>query len=266
MSCELLFLGVGDSQGVPRWWCDCSVCHEARSTGVNLRTRPSVILRETLESGLRHTLIDAAPELRLQLTRERITGIDTLIITHAHNDHIMGLGDLADMVRWTGRTLPVYAPAEVIPQVTTRFPYIAPSNYAERLPFVALEHAQPQVADYTIQAHKVPHGFNGFSYALRFDSSQHSFAYISDSLDLTDLSPWQGLDLLILGTSFYFEPAKRWHRSIYHVVEAVDLIAELKPRHTIFTHMGHGIDIRKPAPPGTRYAWDGLRISLTASD
>lgn len=266
MSCELLFLGAGDSQGVPRWWCDCSVCQEARATGVNLRTRPSVILRETLATGLRHTLIDAAPELRLQLTREGITAIDALIITHAHNDHIMGVGDLADMVRWTGRTLPVYAPAEVIPQVTTRFPYIAPSNYAERLPFVALEDAQPQVAGYTIQAHKVPHGFNGFSYALRFDSPQHSFAYISDSLDLTDLSPWQGLDLLILGTSFYFEPAHKWQRSIYHVLEAVELIDALKPRHTIFTHMGHGIDTRKSAPPGTRYAWDGLRLSLTAAD
>lgn len=262
VSCELVFLGAGDSQGVPRWWCDCAVCQEARATGRNRRTRPSLLLRESLGGTLRHTLIDAAPELRLQLVREGVRTLEAAIITHAHNDHIMGLGDLADMVRWTGRRLPIYAPAEVIPELQARFPYLAASRYAEHLAFRPLEQAALTVAGYRVQAYRVPHGFNGFAYGLRFDGAQHSFAYIPDSLDLVALEPWQGLELLILGTSFYHEPAPKAQRSIYSVREAQSLVARLRPARTVFTHLGHGVDVRQAAPPGTRYACDGLVLPL----
>jgi phosphoribosyl 1,2-cyclic phosphate phosphodiesterase len=113
---RLRFLGSSDSQGVPRWWCRCSVCTEARTTGLNARSRPSVLL----ESKDERILIDAAPEFRLQITREQITSIDAVIITHAHNDHLLGLGDVADFARWTQHPTPIYAPTEVIPQIQQR--------------------------------------------------------------------------------------------------------------------------------------------------
>ena len=254
----LRFLGSGDSQGVPRWWCGCEVCKEARSTGRNARTRPSILIEAEHET----ILIDAAPELRLQMIRENVKDIDAVLISHAHNDHILGLGDLADMARWTGRTVPIYAPAEVIPQLKERFAYLTQGAYPNLVPFYTFETNSRTFAGYRVHAHKVPHGFNGWSYAFRFEGDNGSWAYVSDSLMLEDLAPWQGLELLILGTSFYKENAPLEKRSVYDVTEALELLELLQPKRALLTHLGHGIDVRRAVPKGVAYAKDGLVIRL----
>ena len=255
---RLVVLGSSDSQGVPRWWCDCSVCQEARRSSLNARTRPSVLL----ESEGERVLVDAAPELRLQLTREGVRDVDAVLITHAHNDHLLGLGDLADQARWTGAATPLYAPLEVLPQLESRFAYLRQGRYPKLVPFQALEGNPRTFAGYHVSAHRVPHGYNGFAYGLRFDGAHGSWAYVPDSLGIRELDPWRGLELLVLGTSFYREDAPYESRSVYDVQEALELLKTLKPKRTVFTHLGHGVDRRKPAPEGTMYAYDGLKLSL----
>ncbi len=252
----LTFLGSADSQGVPRWWCTCSVCAEAKTTGQNARTRPSAAIR-----GDETVLLDASPELRLQCAREGLTGFGAALITHAHNDHILGLGDLGDWGRWTKRRCPVYAPEEVLPQLEARFGYMTSGRYPAHTPFLALETART-FAGYEVRAFKVPHGYNGFAYAFRFSSGNARWGYMPDCLGLQDVAPWRDLDLLVLGASFYEEDAPVETRSVYDVREAAELLRTLQPKRTILTHLGHGIDIRKPAPEGARYAFDGLTVAL----
>jgi len=271
MTPTLRFLGTSDSQGVPRWWCGCAVCEEARTDGRNARTRPSVVIE-----GAESILLDAAPELRLQCSREGLSGLDAALVTHAHavsatgrrasarnrNDHVLGLGDLADWGRWTGAHCPIYAPEEVLPPLRARFGYLGAPSYAARTPFRSVEAAGRTFAGYGVTAVRVPHGFNGFSYAFRFERDGRAWSYMPDCLGLEDLTPWRDLDLLVLGTSFYREDAPLEKRSVYDVQEALALITEPKPMRTIFTHLGHGVDVRKPAPEGTCYAFDGLRVPL----
>jgi len=258
---QLRFLGTSDSQGVPRWWCSCAVCTEARTTGQNARTRPGAVIEAATKEGER-VLLDAPPELRLQCSREGLEGFDAALITHAHNDHLLGLGDLADWGRWTDARCPVYAPAEVLPQLETRFPYLTSESYRARTPFLALEPAARTFAGYTAEAVRVPHGFNGFAYAFRFERDGKAWGYMPDCLGLRELEPWRDLELLVLGASFYRETAPLAGRSVYNVHEAAALVAELKPRETVLTHLGHGVDCRKRAPDGLRYAHDGLVIPL----
>ncbi|HEX7021217.1 MAG TPA: MBL fold metallo-hydrolase [Trueperaceae bacterium] len=259
MKPHLLFLGASDSQGVPRWWCECGICREARTTGKNARTRPSILIEAE-----ERVLVDAAPELRMQMTRESVRGVDAAIVTHAHNDHMLGLGDVGDQARWTRRPCPIYAPTEVLPQLVGRFAYmLAPqSRYRAWAPARPLENAGRQFAGYTVTGIRVPHGFNGWAYALRFQREGASWAYMPDCLDLRDLAPWQNLDLLVLGASFYREDALKQNRSVYDVQEARELVAALRPGRVILTHLGHGVDVRKSAPEGMCYAKDGLRIEL----
>ena len=253
---QLRFLGTSDSQGVPRWWCRCSVCQEAGATGKNARTRPAAVIE-----GDEHVLIDAPPELRLQCSRENLDRFHAALITHAHNDHLLGLGDLADWGRWTGQCCPVYTPEEVLPQIKARFGYLLSESYQARTPFGTLPTTRT-FAGYSVKAVRVPHGFNGFSYAFRFERGGRAWGYMPDCLGLTDLDPWRNLDLFILGASFYREDAPLAGRSVYDVGEAAALAAELEPKKTILTHLGHGVDCRKPAPEGLQYAADGLVIPL----
>ncbi len=253
---QLRFLGTSDSQGVPRWWCRCRVCEEARSTGKNARTRPGAVIE-----GEERVLIDAPPELRLQCSREGVQGFSAALITHAHNDHLLGLGDLADWGRWTGRNCPVYAPEEVLPQLETRFGYLKSDSYQARTPFISLPTTRT-FSGYAVQAIRVPHGFNGFAYAFRFERKGKTWGYMPDCLDLKELEPWRNLELLVLGSSFYRETAPIASRSVYDVGEAAALIAELSPKRTLLTHLGHGVDTRNPAPEGLCYASDGLVVPL----
>lgn len=254
----LTFLGSGDSQGVPRWWCECPVCQEARASGRNARRRPSVLL----EGAGERVLVDAAPEARLQLSEAGVRALDAVVLTHAHNDHLLGLGEVADMARWTGRTVPVYAPREVLPEIAQRFGYLTRGRYPERVPLRSLEQDAPRLAGWRVDAHRVPHGFNGHAYGLRFEGGGSAWGYLPDSLDLTDLEPWSGLALWILGTSHRHERAPRETRSVYDVGEAQALVARLRPRRTLLTHLSHGVDVREPPPRGLAFAADGMMIDI----
>lgn len=254
----LRFLGSGDSHGVPRWWCSCDVCQEAREIGENARTRPSIMLDH---SGQR-VLVDASPDLRLQCDALGVQGFESVLITHAHSDHLQGLSDIANRSRVTGEPCPIYMPLEIIGDVGKRFHYLLHEPYVSLVPIQALETTQRTFAGYQLKHYRVPHGQNGFSFAFRFEREGSSWGYMPDCLRLDNLEPWYDLDLLVLGVVAIEEDKPISKRSIYNQSEALELIAELRPKHTIFTHMSHAVDIRKPAPEGIIYAFDGMSLEL----
>ncbi len=258
---QLTFLGSSDSQGVPRWWCNCNVCVESRVTGINARTRPSVLL----EIGDAKILIDASPEFRLQVTRENIQNLEMVLITHAHNDHILGLGDVLDYLRHEAAETQFYTPASVLPQLEQRFSYAFQGKFAKRF------HAMPknlELGGWNITVFEVPHGFNGTANAFKLERNGKSFIYCPDSIGLSEGVLEQhfcNLELLILGTSFWDESGADYAgRSVYDVLEALEIVEKVKPTKTIFTHLGHGIDARDAfkLPANVSLARDGLKLEL----
>ena len=85
---QITILGCGGSDGVPQIGCNCNVCNSPNPK--NKRTRASILV----EINDFRILIDAGPELRQQSLREGIDSIDAILITHAHYDHMSGIGDL----------------------------------------------------------------------------------------------------------------------------------------------------------------------------
>ena len=121
---------------------------------------------------------------------------------------------------------------------------------------------------WNVTAFEVPHGFNGTANAFKLKRHGKTLVYCSDSIGLSDSileQHFQNLELLILGTSFWDESSAVYSsRSVYDVLEALEVVKRMNPVKTIFTHLGHGVDARDAAklPENVSLAHDGLKLEL----
>lgn len=238
MGDRLVFLGTGDAMGVPRVYCDCSVCTEARQGGLNRRYRSMVAVESSDGEGF---LVDCGPDWRTAMERRGQRFAGKILVTHAHFDHIGGLAEWADACRWLHRKGQLYAPQEVLELILRQYPWL------ERNLDLHVVDGEVTLAGWKVFGWKVNHGKNGYSYAYRLEREGFTWAFCPDSIALPEEQrcPLKGLDLLVLGTSFYQEEAEFSTRSVYDVTEALELLKELRPRRTVFTHMSHDIDLRR---------------------
>jgi phosphoribosyl 1,2-cyclic phosphate phosphodiesterase len=70
----------------------------------------------------------------------------------------------------------------------------------------------------------------------------------------------RGLDTLVMG-------ALRWepHPTHFNIEQALERVAELKPRRTFFTHLAHTVEhanAERRLPAGVRLAYDGLILHV----
>jgi phosphoribosyl 1,2-cyclic phosphate phosphodiesterase len=115
---RLTLLGTGTSFGVPMIGCDCAVC---RSSDPRDRRSRSAAL---LEAGNATLLIDTPPELRLQLLAARVTGLDAVLYTHEHADHVNGIDDLRVFSVRRTEPLPLYGSATTLAFLREGYRYI----------------------------------------------------------------------------------------------------------------------------------------------
>ena len=100
---RITLLGTGTSQGVPVVGCPCAVCHSTDMRDQRLRTSAFVEVDGT------NILIDAGPDLRMQLLHNNITCVDAILVTHEHKDHLAGLDDIRPIYFKQERPLDIYS-------------------------------------------------------------------------------------------------------------------------------------------------------------
>jgi phosphoribosyl 1,2-cyclic phosphate phosphodiesterase len=215
----------------------------------------------------RTVLIDAAAELRLQATKLGLHHFDALLLTHAHAAHILGLGVLLSSRFEAGRALPVYAPSRVLDDARERFSYWWNDNAYRR---VVHPEAIEEVADLwglEVRPVRVDHGIGGTAFGYLINIGARRLAYIPDILRTTTelRQALVELDLLVLGTSHYYDSTDRWKRSSMDIMTALELIRELRPGQAILTHLSHTVDydeVSTRLPPGVSLAYDGYVVEI----
>jgi phosphoribosyl 1,2-cyclic phosphate phosphodiesterase len=87
---KIQILGSGSPEGMPVLTCNCEYCEKSRN-----RTKPSILL----QVNDKNILFDASPDIRQQIILNKIKKIDGLFLTHAHFDHLWGIGEISQL-RW----------------------------------------------------------------------------------------------------------------------------------------------------------------------
>ena len=256
---QLVFLGTGTSHGIPVIGCGCETC--TSSDPRNHRTRCAVAIG--LPEG--NLLIDAPPELRLQLVRERIGLIHAVAFTHAHADHLFGLDDLRIFPHYLGHEVPVYCRKNVEGRIRKAFDYAfdptIQANQAGGIPqltFESINSAPFEVLGAQIVPVPLEHGcYECLGFRIG------NVAYCTDVKTIPESSRGllADLDVLVLDCLRDEE-----HVSHMNFEEAMAAVAELCPKRTFLTHLCHRLEheaTMRRLPEGVELAYDGLRILLT---
>ncbi len=251
---RLVVLGSGTSTGVPMLGCGCAVCRSADPR--DRRLRPSVLF----EGGETRVVVDTTPEFRIQGLRAGLDHLNAVFLTHPHADHVAGLDDVRAFTMRTRRPVSVYADADTLEAVRTRFAYIfGPPYVGGNLPLLDLcELAGPvTVGPLTFQPLEVFHGPMPVT-AFRVGG----LAYVTDVNRIPDAAraELRGLDTLIMSGA-----CVRPHPTHFTLDEALAEIEDLRPRRAYLTHLGHQVSHARTSrglPPGVALAYDGLSIEF----
>ncbi len=257
---EMVIMGTGTSIGVPVVGCRCSVCLSDNPR--NRRMRSGVLIRTSQGE----MIIDAGPELRLQLVRERATLIRAAIFTHSHADHIMGIDDLRIFGFQLDDSVPLYCEEVVEEQIRQTFSYAFsdPSTHAHkyaapRLRFERITEGQNfSLLGLDIRTIRLKHGELPI---LGFRIGNVAFCTDVSTIPADSREQLKNLDVLVLNTLRH-----KPHPTHLHLDAALNLIRQLQPRQAYLTHMSHELDydeLLKELPPNVAPAYDGLRIAVT---
>lgn len=250
---KLTLLGTGTSQGIPVIGCECPVCTSTDPHDQRLRSAA------LLTCGPTNILIDAGPDLRLQMLRARVRHLDAILITHEHNDHVIGLDDVRPFNFSTGRPMAVYAQPRVADIVRFRFAYVfeSPHPGLPRIELHAIDADTPfQLNGLNIQPIGIWHGtlpILGFRFG--------DLAYLTDvkTIPPDQLQKVKGTRFLVINAL-----RRRAHPTHLTLEEALALIEEIGPEHAWLTHISHELGLAREVsaqlPPGVSLGYDGLEI------
>ena len=72
----------------------------------------------------KNILIDSGPDLRLQLLREKVDKIDSVLFTHEHRDHVAGIDDLRSLYYSNKNEIPLYMTNQVHDALKRDYSYL----------------------------------------------------------------------------------------------------------------------------------------------
>jgi len=282
VSAEVVFLGTGTSEGVPRVSCltrnpiVCRVCQSSMKHGSkNRRRNTSLAIQFQEPQGDAFNIIVDVGKFFWHSAIEwfpkyGINTIDAVVLTHSHADAAGGLDDLRDWTNNVQNTIPVYLRPQDLDVVARTHFYLVNDGEqtggggVSKLEFRTIGDSPFKIGGLTFIPLPVMHGDSYTAHGYRFGD----FSYISDASAIPDSTAdlITGSDILVMDA---LRP-NRQHRSHFTLDEAIEQASLFKARKTLFVDMTHDIDHESVNTRLSNYqqshgldiqlAYDGLRI------
>ena len=252
---KVTVLGSGTSSGVPMIGCSCKVCRSPNPKDNRLRSSIHI------ETEAVSIVVDAGPDFRQQMLRERIVRLDAILLTHQHKDHTAGFDDIRAFNFFQRKPMDVYLTKEVEQAFVKEYHYVFDEKQYPGLPQMRLINfvnapfkvSGLQVTPVQVYHYKLP------VYGFRIGK----FAYITDCnlIPEAEISKLKDLDVLIINAL-----RKESHISHYTLDEALEVIKQLRPRQAYLTHISHQMglhdEVNNSLLSGVALAHDGLQVMI----
>jgi phosphoribosyl 1,2-cyclic phosphate phosphodiesterase len=250
---EAVFLGTGTSQGIPVIACSCIVCRSEDNKDKRLRS--SLVLK----INGKNLVIDAGPDFRQQMLREKLNSLRAILLTHEHVDHVFGLDDIRSFNWVQKHPTDIYAEIRVQSAIQRVFDYVFADYKYPGIPKMKLHEIENKpfkidefdVVPIRCYHHKLP------VYGFRVGD----FTYITDTnfIPPEEFEKIKGTRILIINAL-----RKEKHISHFNLEEALEVIDKIKPEKAFLTHLSHDfgkhIDIQKELPDNVFVGYDGLSL------
>ena len=256
---KVTVLGCGNSSGVPSVGNYWGVCDPREPK--NRRSRCSLAVRSENTT----LIIDTGPNFQEQMNTNNILGLDYVLYSHHHSDHINGIDDLRPLYfRGERKKINIFTSQESLAELEKRFHYLfTGGNNAEFYPPILKGHAfAPEnyyqtntLGDIEFTPFPMDHG-TCMAVGYRFGD----LSYCVDMKELCDdaLQTIQGSKIWIVDGAAYKNPANAVHadlETLYRYNEIVKAeqvyVSSLSPQMDYET-------LCKELPDGFYPAYDGL--------
>ncbi len=265
----LTFMGTAAGCGVPSFFCDCPACTEARENPVLARGDCGIMIRGVAdgEGHVPTLIVDTPPDARHQLLREGIRRVDEILFTHAHFDHIGGLGEYEYLVQLVQkRQMPTYGSKTALERILSEFHYMDYCLDAHVIePFETHEFDGVR---YT--ACPVTHAPGTYGYLIETDGTKVFYASDTARLPKETAERVRGCDILAMDATFW---KRNWSPNDHHSVqECIEEGLELEAGTIYLTHMcmhydepityAELVEFLKPYEGRVVAALDGMTLSI----
>jgi phosphoribosyl 1,2-cyclic phosphate phosphodiesterase len=193
-----------------------------------------------------------------------VLGLEAVLFTHAHADHLHGIDDLRSVNRLIRKALPIHADAATLAEIRARFGYV----FTPIRPEAKAAFYKPVLEPMTITGPFAAAGIevtpfvqdHGFSPTLGFRFGR--FAYSTDVIELDNaaFTALKGVETWIVDC-IRREP----HVTHSHVERTLGWIARVGAKRAVLTHMDESMDyqsLRADLPKGVEPGYDGMVLEI----
>ena len=195
------------------------------------------------------------------MLRAGVRNLDAILLTHEHNDHVIGLDDVRPFNFRSGRAIEVYALPRVANEVRKRFEYVFghPIPGLPRIELLPIGADEPlNLEGFCVQPIAVLHG--------RLPILGYRVGHMAYLTDVKEVSPAErdklrGVRYLVV-SALHHES----HPTHFNLEEALDFVQDIRPEKTWLTHLSHHMgltaEVNASLPEGVALAYDGLEIEF----